>query len=100
MKQRSRLYTMISGLVSEPSTFGKRKCFRAGDNEVVQRFDINKRKSLLQCAGKQLVGTARFCYSGRVIVGKDDCGGIRLQCSFHHFARINARLQLFPLSGE
>ena len=60
---------------------------------MVQRFDINQRKGLLQRLSKHLVGVARFGYTGGVIVRKDDRGSVGPKCGFHNFARINARLR-------
>ncbi len=36
---------------SEQPTLSEGQCLGAGDNEVVQRFDINKRKGLLEGLG-------------------------------------------------
>ena len=63
---------------------------------MVQHFYIHQRKRLLQRLSQDLVRVARFRETRRMVMGEYYRCGIMMKGSFHHFARIYARLGKGP----
>src|SRR5882762_10001359 len=62
------------------SALGERdRSARPGHDDVIEHLDVNQRKRVAQGAGQQLVGPAWLRRSGRVVVRKDDGGGVVTQ---------------------
>jgi len=73
----------------QPATFGKRDNIHPADNQVVQQTNINQLQRLLQALCNQPVGFTRFCLTRRVVMRKNDSGGIIFQTGFNDLTWMN-----------
>lgn len=64
----------------------------AGDDEVIEYFDLNERERFGQAAREQLVGLARLRHARGMVVGEDHGGRISAQGGFDDFTRVDAGL--------
>ena len=78
--------------VLDKSPFGKTDRARSGHDEMVENPHVDQGQRLFEVLRQQFIGTARFRYSGRMVMGEHDCGGITPQGVLHHFARVDAGL--------
>lgn len=79
-------------LHSQKTIFGKRVGILACNDDVIQYPDVHEPQSLFQCMRQCLVGIAGVRFSGWMIVGKNDTGGIIRQRSLDDFPGINTCL--------
>ena len=78
---------------SKQPPFRERKRCAPRNDEMVEHFDIHHAEGFLELARKQFVCLAGLRYTGRMVVGEDDCGRVGFEGCLDDLARLDAGLR-------
>lgn len=73
----------------EESTLGEAHCSLRADDDVVEHSNVDEPQGVLEPAGEALVGPTGVYYSGGVVMGEDDGGGVVPEGRFYHLAGVD-----------
>src|SRR5882762_9393669 len=92
VQARSQAQRRIRRGSSQQPAFGKGHRAAARDDEMVEHLDIDQGERAFQRAGEDLVGMARLCDPGGVVMRENHGRRVMPQGALHYLARVNARL--------